>query len=74
MKMQKIFVNGKETTIEDFIKLFEYEDEFDSDNFGACFDTDTFDKACDSFTESYSVFELTERYLLLADKPIEVTT
>lgn len=72
--LQKILVNGISTAIEDFIKLFEHEDGFDADNFGACFDCDTFSKAIDSFSESFNTFELVERYLQLADKPIEVTT
>ena len=71
--MQKIFVNGNSTSIEDFISLFEHDDEFDADNFGACFDSDTFDKAIDSFTGSFDTFELVERYLQIADKPVEVT-
>lgn len=71
--MQKIFVNGKSTAIEDYIKLFGSDDEFDADGFGACFDTDTFEKAIDSFEGSYDTFDLVEKYLQLADKPIEVT-
>lgn len=71
--MQKLLVNGKSMAIEDFIKLFEYEGDFDADNFGACFDSDTFDKAIDSFTGSFDTFELVERYLQIADKPVEVT-
>ena len=74
MKMQKIFVNGKSTSIEDFISLFEHGDEFDADSFGACFDTGTFDTAMFSFDRAYTTFELVEKYLQLADKPIEVTT
>lgn len=33
MKMQKILVNGKSTTIEDFINMFQYDDEFDAGGF-----------------------------------------
>jgi hypothetical protein len=33
MVMQKIIVNGRETAIEDFISLFEHDDEFDADGF-----------------------------------------
>lgn len=71
--MQKIYVNGKSTSIENFISLFEFGDEFDADNFGACFDTDTFDKAIESFEGSYDTFDLVEKYLQLASEPIEVT-
>lgn len=71
--MQKIIVNGKSTAIEDFIKLFEHDDEFDADGFGACFDTGYFDMAMFSFDKAYTTFELVEKYLQLADKPIEVT-
>ena len=35
-KMQKILVNGKSTVIEDFINLFQHDDEFDADSFDAC--------------------------------------
>jgi hypothetical protein len=73
MVMQKIIVNGRETAIEDFISLFEHDDEFDADGFGACFDTGFFDMAMFSFDEAYTTFELVEKYLQLADKPIEVT-
>lgn len=69
-KMQKILVNGKSTAIEDFINLFQHDDEFDADSFGACFDGDTFDKTIDSFESSYDTFELVERYLQLASEPI----
>lgn len=71
--MQKIFVNGKVTAIEDFINLFVNGDEFDADGFGACFDTGYFDMAMFSFDKAYTTFELVEKYLQLADKPIEVT-
>ena len=70
--MQKIFVNGKSTAIEDFLKLYEYEGSYDYDNLGAVLDSDTLDKAIDSFDKVYTTFELIERYLQLADKPIEV--
>ena len=74
MKMQKILVNGESTTIEDFIEKYIGEGELDVDSLGAALDSDTVTKAIDSFTSSYSIFDFIERYLQLADKPIEVTT
>lgn len=71
MKMQKILVNGKSTTIEDFLRLFADEDgEIDFDLLGSLLDSDFLDKAIDSFTTSYDLFELIEKYVQIADKPI----
>lgn len=71
--MQKILVNNKSTTIEDFLNIFDSEDGYDYDNLGAVLDGDTLDKAIDSFENAYTMFELIEKYLQLAEKPIEVT-
>ena len=74
MTMQKILVNGQETSIDDLLHMFTYDDgEIDFDTIGAAMDSDTLDTAMDSFDESYDTNELIERYLSLADKPIEVT-
>ena len=71
MKMQKILVNGKSTAIEDFLRLFVDEDgEIDFDMLGSLLDSDSLDKAIDSFTTSYDLFELIEKYVQIADKPI----
>lgn len=70
--MQKIFVNGKDTTIDELISLFRDDDDASIDDLGAALDSDTLDKAIDSFTSSYSLSDLIEKYLQLADKPIEV--
>lgn len=75
MTMQKIIVNGQETSISELIQMFTYDDgEIDFDTIGAAMDSDTLDAAMDSFDESYDTNKLIERYLSLADKPIEVTT
>jgi hypothetical protein len=68
--MQKIFVNGKPTATENFISLMTADGEVDFDALGAELDSDTLDKAIDSFDKSYDLYELIERYLQLADKPI----
>lgn len=75
MKMQKILIDGKSATIEELIAYFGAEDDgADFDGLGAVMDSDTLDKAIDSFTGAYDMFELIEKYLQLADKPIVVTT
>lgn len=72
--MQKIIINGKQATIEDFIDLFrdsrKYE-ELDYDALGDILDVDTLAAAIDSFTGGYNAVELIEKYLQLADKPID---
>ena len=72
--MQKIIINGKQATIEDFVDLFrdsrKYE-ELDYDALGDILDVDTLAAAIDSFTGSYNAVELIEKYLQLADKPID---
>lgn len=72
--MQKIIINGKQATIEEFIDLFrdsrKYE-ELDYDALGDILDVDTLAAAIDSFTGGYNAVELIEKYLQLADKPID---
>ena len=70
-KMQKIILNGKQITIEEFLEIFREGNEYDFDAIGSLLDSNTLDAAIDSFTESYDMFELIERYLQLADKPID---
>lgn len=75
MKMQRILVNGKSTAIEDFLRLFtDEEGEIDFDLLGSLLDSDFLDKAIDSFSSSYDMFELIERYLQCADSPIVYDT
>lgn len=74
MTMQKIIVNGQETSISELIQMFTYDDgEIDFDTIGAAMDSDTLDAAMSSFDENYDINELIERYLSLANEPIEVT-
>ena len=70
-KMQKIILNGKQITIEEFLEIFREGEEYDFDAIGSLLDSNTLDTAIDSFTESYDMFELIEKYLQVADKPIE---
>jgi hypothetical protein len=74
MKMQKILIDGVSKIIEELLDHFTEDDEIDFDNLGACMDSNTLDRAIESFDKAYGMFELIERYLQLADKPIEVTT
>lgn len=74
MKIQKILINGASKTIEELLDHFTEDGEIDCDNLGACMDSDTLDKAIESFDKAYDMFELIERYLQFAEKPIEVTT
>ena len=75
MKMQKIFVNGQEKSIDEFLQMFTFEDdEIDFDFIGAALDSRCLEVAMDSFDRSYGVKELLEKYLTIIDKPIEVTT
>ena len=70
-KMQKIILNGKQITIEEFLEIFREGEEYDFDAIGSLLDSNTLDATIDSFTESYDMFELIEKYLQVADKPIE---
>ena len=70
-KMQMIILNGKPTSIEEFLDLFRDGNDYDFDAIGSLLDSDALDAAMNSFTESYDMFELIERYLQFADKPIE---
>lgn len=70
-KMQKIILNGKQITIEEFLEIFREGNEYDFDAIGSLLNSDTLDATIDSFTENYTMFELIERYLQLADKPID---
>ena len=70
IKMQKILVNGKPTTIEGFVNLFNIGGEYDFDSLGAILDSDTLTAAMESFAEDYDMFELVEKYLQLAKEPI----
>lgn len=74
MKIQKILINGTSMTIEELLAHFTEDEEIDFDALGACLDSEVLDRAIDSFTKAYGMYELIERYLELADKPIEVTT
>ncbi len=72
--MSKILLNGKEACINDLVNALTFEGgEIDYDTLGAAMDSDTLDKAIGSFTGSYSITELIDRYLSLADV-LEVTT
>ncbi len=68
--MQKIIFNGNPITIEEYINLYTFDDGPDFDHIGHPLDPDTLDKAMDSFDTDYDLFELIERYLQLATKPI----
>ncbi len=70
IKMQKIFVNGQQTTIEGFVNLFNIGGEFDFDSLGAILDSSALSAAINSFEEDYDAFELIEKYLQFAKEPI----
>lgn len=74
MTMQKIFVNGQETSIDEFLQRFTFDDEIDFDFLGAALDSRCLEVAMGSFDRSYSVKELLEKYLSISAEPIEVTT
>lgn len=68
--MGKIIINGKDSCVNDLINVMTYDNEVDYDSLGALLDSDTLDKAIESFTSSYSITELIDRYMQLSDKPI----
>ena len=57
--------------IDDFLELFDTGDGYDYDSLGAVLDSDTLDKAIESFENSYGMSELIERYLQLTNTPVE---
>lgn len=59
--MNDIQINGASKTIEELLEHFTEDDEIDFDNLGACMDSDTLDRAIESFDKAYSMFELIER-------------
>ena len=69
--MQKILINGKQSTIEELVDIFRDGKEYDYDALGDVLDSDTLTAAMNSFTESYDMFDLIEKYLKIADKPID---
>lgn len=73
--MSKILLNGKETCINDLVNALTFEGgEFDFDTLGAAMDSDILQASMDSFDgEAYTITELIDRYLSLADV-LEVTT
>ena len=74
-EQKKIIVNGQETSIDDMLQKLSFDDgEIDFDTIGAAMDSDILEAAMSSFDSSYDMKELIERYLSLADDPIEVTT
>jgi hypothetical protein len=75
MVMQKIFVNGQETSVDEFMQMCTFDDdEIDFDFLGAALDSRCLEVAMDSFDRSYSAKELLEKYLTIINEPIEVTT
>lgn len=70
----KITLNGNDVCITELIDSLTYENgEIDFDTLGAATDSDILQAAMDSFDESYTIFELVERYMSLSDEPLEVT-
>lgn len=71
---QKIYVNGQETSVEDLLSMLTDESgEVDFDTLGAAMNSEILDKAIDSFTERYGMYDLINKYLSLTEKPLEVT-
>lgn len=68
--MKKIIANGKHITIEEFVELFRYGEEYDFDTLGALLDSDTLTAAMDKLTGTYTTTELLEKYLEIALDPI----
>ena len=68
--MSKILINGKEACVNDLISALTFEGgEFDFDTLGAAMDSDILQASMDSFDgEAYTITELIERYLSLADE------
>lgn len=73
--MSKILLNGKEACINDLVNALTFEGgEIDYDTLGAAMDSDILQASMDSFDgETYTIAELIDRYLSLADV-LEVTT
>lgn len=73
--MSKILLNGKEVCINDLVNALTFEGgEIDYDTIGAAMDSDILVASMDSFDgEAYTITELIDRYLSLADV-LEVTT
>lgn len=70
--IRKEDLDSQSTKIRELIDLMTVEGEIDFDELGAVLDSDTLEKAMDSFNKSYDLIELIERYLQFADKPIEL--
>lgn len=73
--MSRILLNGKETCVNELVNALTFKGgEFDYDTLGAAMDSDILQASMDSFDgESYTITELIDRYLSLADE-LEVTT
>lgn len=71
--MQKIFVNGQETSIDEFLQKFSIDNEIDFDVLGSALDSRCLEVSMESFDRSYTVRELLEKYLNIINEPLEVT-
>ncbi len=73
--MSKILLNGKEACGNDLVNALTFEGgEIDYDTLGTAMDSDILQASMDSFDgEAYTITELIDRYLSLADV-LEVTT